>query len=472
MELAEKLKNINLKNNTSLYKHVQDIISEMIKNDEKNPFENFEKYSERLNRKSNSKNENLIFDDHKNFKEELTVLREFLNINPLEKKRKDGEDEEEEEEEETEPVNLGEIRDLQAENRISSRCGISLGEEKIYYLQKAIEQFAKKYQATKITFWGQILTQSVDYYIIKVNLESGEEEEESAEDHEPEGTGINTDIFFVSIDLTDPNKWRKLPLVTSLQMRQARKLNYIFSGKLDKKIISSPPFKGLEIHLLKAQIVRIDHSTSLIPKGDYLIRTDEADDEEDDPTLFIEIEKEEEPKPRNLEFYWDKSSWLHHKPSILKQGRIKHQEITFGEDDETEEEELGKIKKYAVSLDPFENRLKPIIDDKNKNLDNCWNFQYFGKRVQSVHPITKKPVSDCILKIQSNLWPGFNFFFTNNKVFSIYIGFGRKYTNVDYYPKFEYELQNEEPELPLCKEMKKPEEPEEEEENNSQDDSN
>ena len=40
----------------------------------------------------------------------------------------------------------------------------------------------------------------------------------------------------------------------------------MFTGDLETDIITSPIFDGKEKHLLKAQIVRIEHSTNIIPK--------------------------------------------------------------------------------------------------------------------------------------------------------------------------------------------------------------
>lgn len=65
------------------------------------------------------------------------------------------------------------------------------------------------------------------------------EEKEIEEDHEEWGTGVNKDIYFVTDDILS-NKWTLLPLITSEQLIQSRKLKYIFSGDLNKKIVSSP----------------------------------------------------------------------------------------------------------------------------------------------------------------------------------------------------------------------------------------
>lgn len=168
----------------------------------------------------------------------------------------------------------------------------------------------------------------------------------------------------------DVENWKRLPLITSLQMREARQLKYIFTGNLEEPIISSPPFSGQEKHYLKAQIVRIDHANTLIPRGEYKIKKEE--DEQINPTEFTEIEKEEEPLKKKLNFYDDANNWVHFYPNILLQGRVVHQELRFSEEDDIEDEEKENIKKYAVSIDPFEDRLKPITQDKDAEGEEIW----------------------------------------------------------------------------------------------------
>ena len=46
MELLEKLKNIKLEGNVNLNDHLKEIIKKMIENDEQNPFDTIERYSE------------------------------------------------------------------------------------------------------------------------------------------------------------------------------------------------------------------------------------------------------------------------------------------------------------------------------------------------------------------------------------------------------------------------------------------
>jgi len=70
---------------------------------------------------------------------------------------------------------------------------------------------------------------------LKVAIDGSEGEQEVEEDHEPEGqNGINQHVYYVSTNIIDFKSWVRLPLITSKQMRQARRLNYVFTGDLER----------------------------------------------------------------------------------------------------------------------------------------------------------------------------------------------------------------------------------------------
>lgn len=61
----------------------------------------------------------------------------------------------------------------------------------------------------------------------------------------------------------------------------------LITGDLDKKIYTNPPFEGSEKNYLRAQIARISHSTTLLPKGLWKI------DEESERQIVEEEAPEE-----------------------------------------------------------------------------------------------------------------------------------------------------------------------------------
>jgi radial spoke head protein 4A len=61
-----------------------------------------------------------------------------------------------------------------------------------------------------------------------------------------------------------------LPLVTPEQIQISRKIKYLFTGNLSKDILTNPDFPGKEAHLLKCQLVRINTTCTIVPKGMFV----------------------------------------------------------------------------------------------------------------------------------------------------------------------------------------------------------
>lgn len=67
--------------------------------------------------------------------------------------------------------------------------------------------------------------------------------------------------------------WIQLPDTTPQHLNAARLIKHVCTGHLNASIDSNPPFPGKERHFLRAQIARITHATTIIPKG--LLELDE-----------------------------------------------------------------------------------------------------------------------------------------------------------------------------------------------------
>ena len=53
-------------------------------------------------------------------------------------------------------------------------------------------------------------------------------------------------------------------------------IKHVFSGNLNSKVDSCPPFPGKERHLLRETIARITHGTDICPKDMYVPDEDEG----------------------------------------------------------------------------------------------------------------------------------------------------------------------------------------------------
>lgn len=221
----------------SVYDHINEILLQMVENQEEHPLSEFERYSQEIQRKrlTSGPELQLLNDDPKKLEELLSKLR--IQLAKPEKTEDD-----------PETVNLGELRNLLADERVTKKAGVSISEEEVYYLNLSIKKLIKKRSLTKVDFWGKIFTRTRDYYVLDVKTDKNDETEEIIESHEPKGTGVNANTYFVSNDILNEDSWVELPIVTAQQMRQSREIYYVFSGDLEHRIVSSPIFKGLEKH--------------------------------------------------------------------------------------------------------------------------------------------------------------------------------------------------------------------------------
>jgi len=126
--------------------------------------------------------------------------------------------------------------------------------------------------------------------------------------------------------------------------------------------------------------------------------------------------------------------WLHHTPSILKQGRLTHKEgkALPGE----EEVEAEELQKREVAADPWEPRLKCISSDaKAKGGLQAWVVRSFGVKDSFMDPKTgahNKNFGTVLVK--SMWWPGAFTFYHQERTMQIYVGNGQKHEAETYYP--------------------------------------
>jgi radial spoke head protein 4A len=85
---------------------------------------------------------------------------------------------------------------------------------------------------------------------------------------------VNKNSYWVISNLIN-GEWKELPTVSPAQMMVSRRIKYLFSGNLDKQIYTNPFFHGKESHLLKCQIVRINHACTIVPRTMYNVNPDD-----------------------------------------------------------------------------------------------------------------------------------------------------------------------------------------------------
>ena len=205
----------------------------------------------------------------------------------------------------------------------------------------------------QVRLWGKILGTERDYYVAEGVMDAGAEDEQ-AEGADPRGSGVNKNVYFVCNGPLD--EWKQLPDCRPEDILNARSIKMNFTGDLDRQFFTNPSFFDTERVYLRAQIARISHSTTLIPRGLFRLTEDNPRDiEENTP------EEDEPMKIPTVRDMGDASMWCHYTPSILKQGRLQHAE---GQPLDGEEDvEAEELQRREIAKDPWEARLKPISSD-------------------------------------------------------------------------------------------------------------
>jgi hypothetical protein len=105
--------------------------------------------------------------------------------------------------------------------------------------------------------------------------------------------------------------------------------------------------------------------------------------------------------------------WVHHTPSILNQGRLKHVEPKAPEGEEVEPEELMK---REIAKDPWEPRLKPVVNDKTTEAGfPAWVLRHYNTEKSYFDEKTgKNSRNEGVVVLKSQWWPGAISFYHEN----------------------------------------------------------
>lgn len=164
-----------------------------------------------------------------------------------------------------------------------------------------------KCDAKNVRLWGKIYGSKKDYYIVEGEKEAAGEANPEIEARGAVG-GVNRYVYWVTDSVT--GDWIQLPDATPAYIKLARQIKHIFTGDLDAKVITNPFFEGTEKELLRAQIARINQTTTLVPSGLYKVN------EENKNEVIDEVEEKKKIAPfddlTKLEY------WLHYCPTLLQ----------------------------------------------------------------------------------------------------------------------------------------------------------
>ena len=323
-----------------------------------------------------------------------------------------------------------------------SSIGICFSQKELFLLNKSMNKLATTITNGNLTFFGKIFGSEKDYYIIEAteidppeNFNYDNDMEKRKED------GINKNVYFVTNDLSE--KWVELPDIKPNQLMISRKIKYNFTGNLDTPIYSNPSFLGTEKHLLRCIIARIYHGAKLVPSINHFTI-------EDPENQFKPLTPAEKPTKFKYEDLLNLKNWIHFPPGILNCGRVSHLQVDPPEGIDPEE-----FKKKIIANDPFDKRIKNILEDKKifitqKNKIIPWKIETGYENNIYINPYVKlldetQPDFDpneqkdnkanfLTICIRSLRWPGAFNVWTGKESYFFYIGNGQKYLEVNEKP--------------------------------------
>ena len=386
--------------------HIRELIKEICtlhKNDGYDKFEDISMFVREKNTRLNFQFKNQIDNVKRNFQLtplEEKVLTDFANNKP--KKAR---------------LVTNFMDDIMSQAKLFEWGGVSFSEEEWFKIQMAMKKLMLKNDCEYIRFFGKIFGIKSDYYIIQgiqkrysmknplVHIESRGNE------------GINRYTFWVSNSILE--SWYELPDITPQQLVASRQFKYHFTGDLNSKVKSFRTFPGKEMHLLKCQIVRILHSSCIVPKGYLKVSENFKEQLEGKVTEFDEEYKSptfEEMKSPEVE------NWIHEHAYIFPNGKVIDPSI---------ETQVDRMRGIA------EDEGYKVKEGEGENINEIdmkyWKVKVVGD--QMIHNRANgEPITHAVVLVRNTRWPGTLCVWKEEKFANIYVGFGIKAIDSPYTP--------------------------------------
>ena len=309
------------------------------------------------------------------------------------------------------------MEDILLHASILEWIGINFNQTEWYKIRLAMKKILVENNCEYIRFFGKIYGINSDYYIIQGIVKDYPMKNPPKHVESRGNEGINRYTFWVSNSILE--YWNELPDITHEQLVRSRLFKYIFTGDLNSKVKSFVSFPGKEMHLLKCQIVRILHSSCIVPKGFQKLSENFKDQLEGKITEY-----DEEYKPLSFEEMKDPefANWTHEYAYIYPNGKIIDPSI------ETQVERMkgiGEDEGYKIKEGEGEEVQETDV--------KFWKIKIFGDQMSYVIP-EKDPVTHAVIHIENERWPGTHTVWKEGQFCNIYIGFGVKNVDECYYP--------------------------------------
>jgi hypothetical protein len=273
-------------------------------------------------------------------------------------------------------------------SRLLEWGGISFSKNEWFKIRLAMKKILIESNAVNLRFWGKIYGTDADYYIIQGSLKSFPLTNPKPYIESRGNEGINRYTYWVSNSVLEG--WSELPDITAAQLVASRYFKYHFSGNLSSKVRAFNNFPGKEAHLLKCQILRIMHSSSIVPEG-YLRINDTF---QEDLAGKISEYADGDYQPGTLEDMKTEDKWVHEYAFIYNNGKI-----IFDTSQEEGLQAVDRLRKIG------EDSGFPKTDkDGNPEEGKYWKIKVVGDQMQYTREAG--PTTYAAAVITNTRWPG------------------------------------------------------------------
>lgn len=314
--------------------------------------------------------------------------------------------------------------DFLDENRLLNWAGCGFTDAEAFQIRCALKRLAMSSPGVvSVRFWGKVLGTKDDYVIAETRFE-GEEpataDQETEDTMDRRGTGANSYTYYVMQG--HGTKWELLPDVLPTHIATARKIKKLFTGDLDRQVVSFPWFPGRERHLLRAVIALISSETVLCPAG-MLQQIEEGGDPEEDPEF-------EFPPTKSLA---NIDAWTHSRPHLTQGGLSSYPDL------DEEDENYSRLQQQ-MEEDPILEVTRPAKEDANlPDGRPAWSVRFVGDTA------SYKDTCHGIVVVRSNTWPGAVTFCRNKLFASVYCGWGLRQGGQPFFPIAPQDVQADPP---------------------------
>jgi len=350
------------------------------------------------------------------------------------------------------------MEDILHQSKLFEWGGISFSEEEWYKIRLAMKKILIENDCEYIRFFGKIYGIKSDYYIIQGSLKTYPMHNPPVHVESRGNEGINRFTFWVSNSILE--SWYELPDITKEQIVASRKFKYHLTGDLNSKVKSFVSFPGKEMHLLKCQIVRILHSSCIVPKGYYKLSENFKDQLEGKITEIDEEFKSpsfEEMKAPEGE------GWVHEHAYIYPSGKVI---------DPAVETQVDRLK--GINEDEGY-KVKEGEGDNVNELDfKYWKIKVVGDQIMH-NRANGDPLTHAVVLVKNTRWPGTLTVWKEEKFANIYVGYGIKAIGENYFPTQLAKIDKDPADLEEQKEPnpeKEPPKPEEKKEGEGEEEEN